>query len=252
MRRIVCLAAVLALTATAAARADDKADLTKVIDKAVKARGGEEKLAKLKAFTFKMKGKFYGMGEGIDYTGEIAVLLPNKSRVKIDGEIDGKKVTFFVQIVNGDKVWRRVVDNTEEITDKDKIAEVKEEQYADRVTSLYPLVKDKAFKLEPLGEVKVEGKAAIGIRVSHKGHLDINLFFNKESGFLVRSERPVKDDMTDKEVTQEEFYSDYKEVDGVKHPMKVVINRDGKKYVDGTISDFEVKDKIDDAEFAKP
>ncbi len=252
MRRIVCLATMLAVAAAGGARAEDKPDLTKVIDKAIKASGGEEKLAKVKAFTFKMKGKFYGMGEGVPYTGEVSVQLPDKSRVKIDGEVDGKQVTFFVQVVKGDKVWQKVVDKTEEIKDKDKLYEVKEDRFAEEVTTLLPLVKNKAFKLEPLGEVKVEGKPAIGIRVSHKGHRDINLFFNKESGLLVKSERTVKDDMTDKEVTQEDLYSEYKEFGGVKHPTKMLINRDGKKYVDGTISDYEVTDKIDDAVFNKP
>ena len=34
--------------------------------------------------------------------------------------------------------------------------------------------------------------------------------------------------------------------------MKLVINRDGKKYVDGEITEIERKEKIDDAVFAKP
>ena len=60
MRKCVCVAVVLAVATAGAARADDQADLRKVIDKAIKASGGEEKLAKFKAETFKMKGKFYG------------------------------------------------------------------------------------------------------------------------------------------------------------------------------------------------
>jgi hypothetical protein len=253
MRRIVCLGVILALAAAGAGRAEEKSESKQVIDKAVKAVGGEDKLAKVKAFTFKMKGKFYGMGEGIDYSGEVAVQLPDKSRVKIDGDLNGTKVTFFEQVVNGDKVWlKEFMKETEEVKNKDKLAEVKETIFADRVTSLYPLVKEKEFKLEPLGEVKVDDKPAIGVRVSLKGHRDINLFFSKESGLLVKSERPVKDEMTDKEVTQETLYSDYKEVDGVKHAMKLVINRDGKKYVDAAVSDLEIKDKLDDKDFAKP
>ena len=68
MRRIVCLAAALVVLTAGAARAEEKADSKAVIEKAIKAAGGEEKLAKFKAATFKMKGKWYGMGDGIDYT----------------------------------------------------------------------------------------------------------------------------------------------------------------------------------------
>jgi outer membrane lipoprotein-sorting protein len=256
MRRFVCLAVALAVVAAGAARAEkkeEKTDCKAVIEKAIKAAGGEEKLAKAKAFTFKMKGKFYGMGEGIDYTGEVAIQLPDKSRVKIDGEIDNKKVTFFTAVTNGDKVWRKMGDGeAEQVTDKDKLAEAKEERYAERVISLLPLVKEKDFKLEPLGEAKVDGKPAVGVKVSQKGHRDVNLFFDKDSGFLVKSERTVKDEQTDKELTEERIYSDYKESGGIKRFTKMVMNRDGKKYVEAEISDFEVKDKIDDAEFGKP
>jgi hypothetical protein len=253
MRRVVCLAVVLALAAAGPARAEEKADCKAIIAKAIKAAGGEEKLAKIKAYTVKMKGKYYGMGEGFPYTGELAVQLPDKHRIQIDGEIGGEVVTFFIQAVNGDKIWRKEGENKpQEVADKDKIAEVKEERHAEKVVSLLPLIKEKEYNLDTLGEVKVDGKSAVGVRVSRKGHRDVNLFFDKDNGLLVKNERSVKDEATDKEVVQETIYSDYQEVNGTKQAMKVVINRDGKKYVDGTLSDFEVKDAIDDAVFGKP
>jgi hypothetical protein len=252
MRRLVCLAAVLAVVAAGAARADDKADSKAVIEKAIKAAGGEDNLAKFKAFTFKMKGKWYGMGDGIDYTGEVVVEVPDKSRVKIDTGVGDMKFTI-INVSNGDKVWTKFNDQTTAVDDKDQIKEAKEERYADRVQSLLPLVKEKGFKLEALGEVKVDGKPAVGVRVSHEGQRDINLFFDKESGLLVKSERTVKDFMAGgNEQQQESLFSDYKEIGGVKHALKLVVNRDGKKYVDAEMSDFEIKDKIDAALFDKP
>jgi hypothetical protein len=246
------LTAVLAVLAVGAARAEQKSDAKAVVEKAVKAVGGEEKLGKVKAFTFKMKGKWYGMGDGIDYTGEAAVEVPDKSRVRIDSGVGDMKFTF-IQVSNGDKLWSKLNDQATEVEDKDQIKEVKEERYADRVASLLPLVKEKGFKLEPLGEVKVDGKPAVGVRVSHEGHRDINLFFDKDSGLLVKSERTIKDFMAGgNEQSQETLYSDYKEVGGLKHAMKLVINREGKKYLDSEVSDLEVKDKIDAAQFEKP
>ncbi len=254
MRTFVCLAAALAVAAGGAARADDQADLRKVIDKAIKAMGGEEKLAKYKAETFKMKGKYYGMGEGIDYTGEFQVQEPDKFRVQIDGDINGMKVNFFTQVVNGDKVWEKSAgEEAKEVTDKDELAEVKEERNARKAESLLPLIKDKAYQLASLGDVKVNDKPAVGIRVAHKGFRDVNLFFDKDSGLPVKVERVVKSkEAGGKEETQEELLSDYKDKDGIMHPMKLVINRDGKKYVDGEITEIERKEKIDDAVFAKP
>ena len=52
------------------------------------------------------------------------------------------------------------------------------------------LVKDKGYELALIGEVKVEDKPAIGVRVSVKGQKDINLFFDKQSGVRI-APRPL-------------------------------------------------------------
>src|SRR2546421_5075032 len=103
-------------------KADDQADVKAIIDKAIKTHGAD-KLAKLKGLEMKMKGKFYGMGEGIDYTGEWNVLAPDKSRNEITGEVGGSKFTFL-QVFNGDKVWRSI--NGQDMdSDKDVLEEAK-------------------------------------------------------------------------------------------------------------------------------
>jgi hypothetical protein len=224
-----------------------------VIDKAVKAMGGEEKLAKFKAQTFKMKGKFYGMGDGTDFTGEWQVQPPDKMRFQIDADVGGTQATVLTFVINGDKVWEKGFNEaSKEVTDKDELAESKEEIHAHRVTSLLPL-KDKGYQLASLGEVKIDGKPAVGIRVSHKGYRDVNLFFDKDNGLPLKVERVVKDKNSGgKEQTQEEILKGYKEVSGVLHPMKILINRDGQKYVEGEVTEIEFKEKIDDSVFAKP
>jgi len=252
MRRFVCLATALLVAIAGAARAEEKADSKAVIEKAIKAAGGEDKLAKFKTATMKMKGKWYGMGDGIEYTAELAVQAPDKARMKLDTGAGDMKFTF-IRVVNGDKVWSKLNTDTTEVDDKDQIKEAREEMYADHVKSLLPLVKDKDFKLEALGEAKVDGKPAVGVHVTSKGHRDINLFFDKESGLLVKAEQTVKDFMAGgNEQMQETLYSEYKEFGGAKHATKLVINRDGKKYVDAEISDLEAKDKFDAKEFDKP
>jgi len=59
------------LAVAAPTRADDEADARKIIEKAVKAHGGQEKLDKLPASTVKFKGTFYGTGEGMDETATV-------------------------------------------------------------------------------------------------------------------------------------------------------------------------------------
>jgi hypothetical protein len=244
-------AAVLAL-ALGTLQADEKADTRALIDKAIQARGGAEKLAQLKATTFKLKGKFYGMGAGLDYTGELAIQPPDKTRVQMEIDVNGMKIPVL-RVVNGGKGFQKIADMAATGLDKEELAEAAEEMYVGGVQALVALVKDKEFELSALGDVKIGDEPAVGVRVSHKGHRDVNLIFDKKTGLLVKSERRVKDLMAGgQEVTQETLHSDYKEINGVKHPMKVVVKRDGKDYVDGEITDFETPDKLDDALFTKP
>jgi hypothetical protein len=141
---------------------------------------------------------------------------------------------------------------TEEM-DKDMLAEAKEESYTEWVTTLLPL-RDKAFQLTSLGESKVGDRPAVGLKVSHKGHRDINLFFDKDKGLLLKAETIVKDPMMggDKELAQETFYMDYKAIGGVQHAMKVKINREGKLFVDGETVEIKILEKLDDSVFGKP
>src|SRR5262249_42136951 len=210
-----------------------------IVDKAIKALGGEAKLTKAKAITWKGKGKFYGLGEqGIDYTGEWAVQGSRQFRVAIDTEIMGQK---FRQpsVGNGDKGWIKNNDQVIEM-DKDMLAEHQEQMFSNWVGFANPVaLKDKAFELSSVGETKINERPAVGIRAVSKGHRDINLYFDKETGLMLKGEWRVKDLQGlqgGKEVTQEVFLSDYKEVDGIKQAMKAVLKWDGKPYVDAEFS----------------
>jgi hypothetical protein len=239
---ILCLGIAIILAPTSS-RADDKDDIKAIVEKAIKAAGGEDKL-KEKSVTMKIKGKFYGLGEeGVDYTLNMTN-APTKRRMEL--EASGFK---FTQVFNGEKGWKKINDDVMDM-DKDDIAEAKEQLYQEKVGSLVPLLKDKDLKLSTLGETKVNKKPAVGIKVSSKDHRDIDLFFDKDTGLLVKTEATVKD--MGNEYKHESIMSDYKDFDGHKVPTKILINRDGKKYVDGETVEFKQHDKLDDNLFGKP
>jgi hypothetical protein len=243
MRSFFGLAAgFVALQLVAPLRADDAAKAT--IDKAVKAIGGLEKLDKVKAMTTKDKGTYYGMGGEFPYTANYSIQLPNQFRVEVEG--------VFTIVVDGNKGWTQRDGETKEM-DKEELARHKEDQFAGWVTTLRPL-QDKAFTLSPLGEIQLDGKPAVGVKVSHKDHKDISLYFDKGTGLLVKTERRVQTSPEEgnMEVNQEAFYSDYKDVDGMKIPMKTLIKRDGNKYIEAEHTEVKPVDKLDDKVFAKP
>src|SRR2546423_14489809 len=116
MNRVLAAVGATALLfgATLSARADDDKDLKDLVAKAIKAHGGADNLAKVKATITKGKGKFYGMGDdGIDYSGTWTFQAPDRLRVEISGEVGGQ--TFkFVQVVDKDKGWQQLMDDVED------------------------------------------------------------------------------------------------------------------------------------------
>jgi hypothetical protein len=125
--------------------------------------------------------------------------------------------------------------------------------HSDKVTRLLAL-KDKDYKLSSVGEVKVGVRPAVGVHVSKKGHRDVNLFFDKDKGHLVKSEYVIKDIKGggDMEISQATFYTDYKEFQGTRQPTRLTIERDGKKFTETQITEFQFFEKLDDSTFDRP
>ena len=66
-------AAAFLLTLIHVVAAGEDKDARAAIDKGIQAAGGETKLATFQASTWKEKGTYYGMGDGLPYTATYAV-----------------------------------------------------------------------------------------------------------------------------------------------------------------------------------
>ena len=225
-------------------------DLRAIIEKGIKAQGGAANIAKFESATAKGSGKFYGLGEGLPYTGEFAHQGRDRMRVQMDLNIMGQDIRVIV-VVSGDKGWTKAQDMIMEMSAED-VAEEQVGLYADWVASLVPL-EDKAYTLSALGETKVEDKPAVGVRVSKKGRRDINLYFDKQSGLILKCEHMIKDIKAGaKEMTQETYFSEYKDFAGTKMATKVVVKRDGNPYIDVVTPEIRPEKQLDRSLFEKP
>jgi hypothetical protein len=242
----------LALCSVACSSVGVRADDAKaIIEKGIAAVGGAEKLGKNKALTWKAKGKVDLMGNSIEFSGDWSVQPPKQMKNQIEIDFNGMK-TAIVSVINGDKGWRSFAGNTMEL-EGDDLAEAKEELYAGRVSTLLALTTEPGFKLASLGESKVGDKTAVGVKVSHEGHRDISLFFDKDSGLLIKNSRRIKDIMAGgQEMDQDTFLSDYQDFDGVKRYKKMSIKRDGKDFIELQISEYKAVESLPDATFSKP
>jgi outer membrane lipoprotein-sorting protein len=245
--RLLAVAGCFALSGLCVQAQED--DLKAFLRKAIKAHGGEENLAKYKAFTVKFKGTMDLMGMKAPIEGETSLQKPDKLKTSVEIDFNGKKIPI-VQVYDGKTFWVSALGKTQEIKD-DKILNEMRESLTVEGAGMTEFVKA-PYELSSLGEVMVKGKAALGIRVSKKGQRDLSLFFDKKTHLMVKIERRAYDSMNKEEVTQEKFMSDFQDVNGTKMPRHIEVVNDGKQFMEMEISDTKVYEKLDPSMFAMP
>jgi hypothetical protein len=222
-------------------------DAAAILAKAAKAHRGKAKKERSSAFETKSKGKLEIMG-GLEITQTVKVQMPGKFKEVVELTVMNQKVTQTV-VFNGKEGWLNVNGQDAKV---DKLQEVlSEAAYTMEVSQLSGL-KGKGFELSLIGEDKVNGKAAVGVRVAKKGHKDVILYFDKQTWLVAKVERRTYDFQSQQEVKEERIITEYKEVDGRPMPKKILVKRDDKKLMEAEITDVTFVDKFDDSEFAKP
>lgn len=245
LRTAVCL---LFLSAAAArAAADD--DARSVIEKAVAAMGGAEKLSAAKAVRLAMKGTLHLEGGKAAVSGELLIAFPDKLRERTDFDVQGQSFSFL-RVYDG-KTGRQLGGGEDKALEGEDLDDVRKSLHSAQVSMLAPLLADKEFELAALGESRVGKTDVVGVRVSRKGVPDIRLFFDKATFLLVKEEGEAKDESNNK-VLSETFHSDYKDFGGVKVAVKQRVRHGGKPFLDVEITAFELPEKVDPAEFRPP
>ncbi len=247
------LASGLVLTAfvlgqAGSARADEKAAMA-IVDKALKAMGGEEKLAKIKAASWKTKGKLHINDADSEFTTHTSYEGLDHYRAQFEGEFNGNTFTA-VTVLNGDKAWRKFGEMIMEL-DADAIKNEKRNIMLQVVPSRLVDLKTKDFQIDSAGEEKVGDKPAVVIKATGPGGKSFKLSFDKETGLPLKLVADVIG-FGGEEFTQETLYSDYKAYDGVQHASKVQTRRDGVSFMELQVTEFKPLDKLPADTFAEP
>ncbi|HMF13798.1 MAG TPA: hypothetical protein VKE94_15875 [Gemmataceae bacterium] len=252
MRKLTCAAFVagLALIVASPVRSEEGGDAKAVIDKAIKALGGEEKLTKaLKGSSWKNKGTLSIQGSDNPISTESTLAGLDKYRSKFKGEFGGMEIEG-VTVMDGDKGARSFGGNEMEM-DKDAIANEKRTVYLSAISAFIVPLKEKGFKCEKTGEEKVDNKAAVVLKIVGPDGKDSTLFLDKESGLPLKQVAKVNNFMG-QEVTQETLFSNYKEIGGIQKAAKTIIKHDGEKLMELETTEFKTLDKVDPKIFEKP
>ncbi len=242
------LTAACVFGAVNAARAADP-DAKAVIDKAIKAAGGEEKLAKIKAFSWKTKGVITFGDNDNDFTSESTLMVPDKYHSQFNGEFNGNAVTG-ITVFDGKNGWRKFGDNQMEMDEDALVNERHNIELMVLPTVLLPLKSDR-YKLGKTGEEKVGDKPATFVTATGPTGKTVKLWFDAESGLPVKMEARVMG-FGGEEFTQETRFSAYKEFDGIKKATKLESLRDGNRFVDQEVIEFKLLEKVDPELFKEP
>ncbi|WZO99098.1 hypothetical protein EP7_000691 [Isosphaeraceae bacterium EP7] len=247
MKMMLGLAAML-VGLTSVASADD-AEVTAVLDRAIKALGGEAKLAKADVISWKNKGKLYLNGTPNEFEATSTVKGLDRHRAEFKGNFGGQDVEVLA-VLDGDKGWRKFDGQTQGLSEQELSTE-RQNLYLQVVTYNPLALKGKGFKVESKGEEKVDGKPASVLTATGPDGKDFTLSFDKETGLPVKRTAKVVN-FDGSTVDEVETFSDYKDYSGLKIPTKVASTRAGSKFVEAETTDFKVLDKADADSFSRP
>ena len=244
----VSVVAVLLFSFASLTRAGDPKDATAVVDKAIKAMGGEQKLTAIKAGSWKAKGKINFGGNESDFAMEVTFQGLDHFRQDFEGDFGGNKIKGIL-VLAGDKAWRKFGDMTTEI-EKDAINNEKRNVYLQIIpVTLVPL-KAKGFKLALAADEKVGDKQAAVVNVTPPVGESFKIYFDKETSLPVKVAAKVK--RFGMEFMQETTFKNYKDFKGVQKSTSIESKRDGEKFMEIQVTEFSVLDKVDPKLFTSP
>jgi hypothetical protein len=244
LSRSVLIAMCLILSLVTASQAGES-DAHKVISAAIKALECDLKPCQFKAAVGEARGTIHVAGQSYPCKVHLIYQPPSQYSLTILG--DSFKIAT---VLNGDLGWIRL-NNLVRAMSKEQLDEARETMYAEKVTALVPLLKGEEYVLRLLGNVVIENKHAVGVKVRHRKQRDVNLFFDMKSGLLIKVETTVKENGTT--MLQELFLENWERFGSVRRPRCVVTKRDRKDYSTLRLIEYKaLEKKIGEGAFVRP
>lgn len=211
------------------------------------------------AITINSAGQFDTNGKKAQFTTEteLGVELPNKIKKKefidyqtnqtnehsvLNGEAFSKKLDA---ISNGRVMNINLQSNQNKETQKqNNISQLKSQVF----TSIFPIILNTSF-YEPLefnyigiAESK-DGKADV-IETTAASGTKYQLFFDQQTNLLLMMTQSWTGKTSGKKYEKKYFYSDYREVDGLNAPHKIVVQQDGAVIEESQLKTLKVNPKF--------
>ena len=249
MRKQLQVLAFAAIFGAGGVRADSTLETDPILDRAIAALGGEAKLKAAKAISVKAKGTINFGGNENPFSSEFVSAGIDKCRQTFETEFGGNKVKGKT-VVAASKGWRIFGDMDSEL-EGEQLDNEKRNLYLRVVPFTVLPLKGKEFKLKLGTEEKIDGKPAACIEGKGPDGKDFKIWFDKDTGLPAKLAAKTPGFMGD-EAEQIALYTNYKEMGGVKVAGKRKTSRDGEKFIEEDVTDFQLLSEIPAKAFDKP
>jgi hypothetical protein len=215
--------AVVLLAPVSNATADDR-EVAAIVNKAIKALGGEDKLSKIEAVTWKTTGWMNMLFQGPEHfkcTGELTIAGLDRSRSELIMFDSGGNKGRIRSVLNGDNAW---LDWGEGPKPTRHAPGLKRSLYLAMIPVTLAPLKDPRFKIGVGGDEKVGDRPAVVLNVTCPDGETIKVSFDKESGLPLKAVGKaslIDDAAFNLDFTLEVIYSKYKDFEGIKTATQI-------------------------------
>ena len=221
----------------------DVAKARKILAAATEAHGGLENLAQVQTLVSIGKIVMNTPAGEMTMDGEVTVALPGKGRD--DMTIPAMGMTMS-RVLGEESAWMASPQGTQ------TMPEVFAQEGRNEIFRLNPrlltYVSGAEVPVQRLGEADVNGLIADVVLISDTPAGTIKLFIDQESKYIVKKEFQALGQQG-APVQREEFYSDYRDISGVKIAFSVVSIDDGEKVAEVTLSKVTINAEVDESIF---
>lgn len=208
-----------------------------IIEKYIKAIGGELELKKINSLLSTGQMSIHGMALSVSKKE----MAPNMQLMEMT--MNGQ--TMMKQLFDGKTGYRMQMGNKQVLSD-DEVKEFK------NIKSLFPQLyyNDGSYKLEISGTEQVAGKNAYKLNVTDASGNKSTEYYDENTGLLVKNEKTVK--VQGQEISQSMEFTNYKKVGNIMYPFTnalSVATPQGSQDITIDIKDIKINEGINPADF---
>jgi len=231
-------------------RADEAKGARPIVERAIAASGGAKLLASQPSLSGTSRGTIT-LGDA-ERSVENAWTVQGLDKLKWSSDLtSGDQTLNIVLVLDGKRGWIQGNAGTSSALKADLLAPLRHGFTALRLAETLTPLLDPETKLSLLGELTIDDRPTVGVKVTRKGMPDLDLYFDKKTHLPAKAEMRLTEP-NEVEATYTAFFAEYKKVGGRAVFTRLTVKRDDKIVLTMLRSNIEGKAKAAEGTFAQP